>query len=76
MEDYKQAVSEMTELIMHEWSNCQLGSSPEMKLMCARGLLMLLHMEELGEFDWFHNSFEIMSAVLAVFDEAQAQSYR
>ena len=50
---FKKAISEMTELILHEWKTTAGSSSPEMMLMCGRGLLMLLHIEELGEFDWF-----------------------
>jgi hypothetical protein len=61
----------MTELILHEWSQCQNSSSPEMRLMCARGILMLLHIEELDEFDWFEESLEIMSGVLEIYKNSE-----
>lgn len=73
---YKKSVSEMVELILHEWTVHQHGSSPELKLMCARGLLMLLHIEELGEFDWFSISHEIMVAVLEVYAKAESLEMR
>ena len=41
---------------VNEWEQAQFGASPEMRLMCARGLLMCLCMEQLGEFHWLEAS--------------------
>lgn len=46
---FMQQISEMLELIEYELST---DKGPESKLMCARGLLMLLHIESLSDFDW------------------------
>jgi len=61
---YRKSITELTELIMHQYS---CSDSPEMRLMCTRGLLMLLHIEEIGEFDWFQVSFEILSSLQEVY---------
>jgi hypothetical protein len=37
---------------------------------------MLLHIEELGEFDWFSISFEIMTGVLEVYKNAERLEMR
>jgi hypothetical protein len=47
-----------------------------MRLMCARGILMMLHIEELGEFDWFEESFQIMSAVLEIYKNSERLQMR
>jgi hypothetical protein len=44
--------------------------------MCARGILMLLHIEELGEFDWFEESYEIMRGVLEIYKNSERLEMR
>lgn len=57
-------ISEMTELILFEWSQHKENTAnPEMRLMCARGLLMLMCLVEIGDFDWFKISLGIMTAL-------------
>lgn len=46
----------MIELIEYELSAQKNGS----KIMCARGLLMLLHIDQLIDFQWLHISQEII----------------
>jgi len=50
-------VQELIELIEFEWST----DNPDTKLMCARGLFMLLHIESLSDFGWLHISYDIIS---------------
>jgi hypothetical protein len=73
----QRVISEMTELILFEWSQHKENTeNPEMRLMCARGLLMLMCLAEIGDFDWFKISFGIMSAFLEVCSSAQQPAMR
>lgn len=45
----------------------------ERKLMCARGLLMLMHVEELSQFDWFQTSGEVMFAFIEIFADVHLE---
>lgn len=53
----------MIELIEYEWST----NNPDSKLMCVRGLLMLLHIESLSDFDWQHISQDIISLLNRIY---------
>lgn len=69
---FRAKVQEMLELILFEWQQVKENKdAPEMRIMCARGILMLLHLEQIGDFDWFDVSYEIMSAVQTVYAEAE-----
>lgn len=41
-----------------------------MRLMCARGLLMLMCLIEIGDYDWFEISNSIMTAFNEVYSRA------
>lgn len=41
-------MTEMVELLEYELDK----DLPQTKLMCVRGLLMLLHLEQFTDFDW------------------------
>ncbi len=47
-----------------------------MRLMCARGLLMLMCLVEIGDFDWFKISLEIMNAFKEVYSHAERPEMR
>ena len=44
--------------------------------MCARGLLMLMCLEEIEEFDWLKISLEIMKAFKEVYSYAERLEMR
>lgn len=57
-------VSEMIELIMYEaYHNAQEPSDADIKVMCARGLFMLLQIEHLSDYAWLKISFEIIQSI-------------
>lgn len=71
-ETFRSKVMEMVELILFEWSQVKDNAeAPEMRIMCARGILMLLHLEQIGDFDWFGVSYEIMNALQTVYVVAE-----
>jgi len=47
-----------------------------MRLMCARGLLMLMCLVEIGDFDWFKISLAIMTAFKEVYSHAERREMR
>lgn len=68
MKVFQGAVNDFVTVLMHEWSELyqqdnsidnmdqdmpMIEFALEHKLMCARGLLMLMNVEELSQFDWF-----------------------
>lgn len=62
-EKFKTYVSDLIELIEYEWST----QNPDTKLMCARGLFMLLHIESLSDFAWQNISHDIITLLNKVF---------
>jgi hypothetical protein len=73
----QKVISEMTELILFEWSQHKENTAnPEMRLMCARGLLMLMCLAEIGDFDWFKISLGIMTAFKEVYNHAERLEMR
>jgi hypothetical protein len=67
----------MTELILFEWQqHSDNTANPEMRLMCARGLLMLMCLIEIGDYDWFDISFAIMSAFKEVYADSERLEMR
>lgn len=60
---FKTFVSDLIELIEYEWST----ENEDTKLMCARGLFMLLHIESLSDFAWQHISHDIISLLNKIF---------
>lgn len=72
----RDSISTMVELVMFEWSSCQNNTQPEKRLMCARGLLMLLQIECISDFDWLKIAMEIITALNKVYSLVQSQQQR
>ena len=52
-DQFRESVSDLITAIEHTWGlACTGDQNSDHKLMCTRGLLILLHMECLEEFDW------------------------
>ena len=47
-----------------------------MRLMCARGLLVLMCLVEIGDFDWFNTSLAIMNAFDKIYSQANRAEKR
>jgi hypothetical protein len=59
--------------IEHTWElalNTEEKHAGHQKLMCTRGLLMLLHMECLEEFDWHDTSERLCDLFWKFYEEA------
>ena len=59
----------MIELIEYELST----KNPDTKLMCVRGLFMLLHIESLSDLAWQSISQDIIMLINKIYSEEDAQ---
>jgi len=58
----------MVELLEYELDK----DLPQTKLMCVRGLLMLLHLEQFADFDWLGVSEQVLALLAGVFQKKDA----
>jgi hypothetical protein len=73
------AISELTDVISLEFERHAGQKTPEIEhvhLMCARGLMMLMHSEQFETLDFMDESLTIMEVFLVVVHDASSAEYR
>jgi hypothetical protein len=73
-EQNQELVLQMIELLHHEISQPDVDQVHQ--LMCLRGVLMLMHSDQMNDFDWFDVSNELLELFLKLFSKAADISRR
>ena len=63
-QSYNEAIGQLIEVIQHEFS--QNTGNQQLQLMCARGLLMLMHNDQFADYDTQDISVEIIQNFLEI----------
>ena len=66
--DFQNQILELIEMINYYISEAE--ESNDQKLQLARGLFMLMHLEQLKDADWSHVAFQIVSAINILYKAA------
>lgn len=66
------------ELIIHEWENNfhepEKSSYPKIRTMCIRGLVMLLHLEQISDYDCFKLTFQLLETLNQFYSYSRQQA--
>jgi len=71
-------LKELLDLIEHEWRNNfhepEKSSYPKIRTMCIRGLIMLLHMEQINDYDCFEVTYQLLETLNELYSYSKHQA--